>query len=415
VPPDLEPEPPSPEALALLARASGVLAGSLNLERTIERFLDLFVPDVARWAQIGLVNGDDHALTRMAKGAEGLERRRWAAPSGTLASLGGIVATGRRLELPAAAAPDLRQLVPAEWLDEASGLAEEPALALALRARGTVFGSLVLTGLAPRMPTAHVEEVAARAARAVDVARLYRDRSRIARVLQDGLRPAGLPSVPGLRMALFQRPADQTAGLGGDFIDVHGGDGDWTITIGDVAGHGVEAAVLMGKARQSIRTAALVDRSPSAILELLNEVLVRDEPHRFVTVVCGRLRPTGGGWRLDASAAGHPPPLLLRADGRVATLGVRGTVVGAVPDRRYEEETVMMGPGDTCLLYTDGLTEARDADGELFGEDRVASLLGEMVDAQPRAVVDHLAHGALEHSGGRAQDDLALLAIRVDA
>lgn len=120
----------------------------------------------------------------------------------------------------------------------------------------------------------------------------------------------------------------------GDFYDVHGAAGDWLFALGDVCGKGVEAAALTGRTRQSIRTAAHFDRRPEVVLEALNSVLHEAESGQFVTVVCARVRPQPDGHAdVDLAVAGHPAPIVLRADGRVEQLEVFGTAAGCAPRR----------------------------------------------------------------------------------
>jgi phosphoserine phosphatase RsbU/P len=403
------PTTPTPPAVEpLLARTSRVLAGSLNVERTVDRLLGLLVPAHADWAQVTLAEdlGGHRVAVLVADGA--VERRAWEGPpADRRASVAGVLLTGRRVRLAPVDAEGLAALTPDPDAPAGAGGAILP-----LAARVTTFGTLTLLGEA--IPDLEVlADVAQRAALALDAARLYAERSHVAEVLQRDLRPPALPDLPGLRIAGLSRPADTRGVAGGDFFDVHGGDGDWTVVLGDVAGKGIEAAVLTGRTRQSVRTAALVDRSPRAILALLNAVLLAEGASRFVTLLCARLRPLDGGrWRLDVCAAGHPPPQLLTADGEVATIGTRGTVVGAVPDIRLEEASVTLRPVDACVIVTDGVTESRDADGTLFGEAGVAALLPGLLGAEPEAVVEHVARSALAH-GVRRPDDLAVLALRV--
>lgn len=417
------------EAMAMLAEASRLLVGSLDVERTVQRLLGILVPGQVPWALLSVEEDDGaHEAARLGAGGDGVAHLRWE-PSPDSGSAGGrrpgvfrhstagVVGTGRRVAIPRLAPDDLPALMPEPWHDEVGHLLGRPALVLPLRARGRVLGALCLLGAEEpsrpaRLPV--VLDLCQRVAHALDAARLHRERSHIAAVLQRGLRPPSLPEVPGLDVAAFQRPADAVGGLGGDFYDLHGSDGEWSLAVGDVAGKGVEAAVLTGKARQAMRTAALVDRRPATILALLNAVLLLEGGTTFVTVACGRLRPLAGGrWRLDVAAAGHPPPLVVRASGAVGEVGIRGTAVGAFPDRAYEEASVVLGPGDACVLVTDGVTEARDAQDVMFGDGGLQAVLRASAGAAPDAVVEHVARGAVEHRAGRKRDDLAVLALRV--
>lgn len=420
--PDPTPAPPSDRerdpasaAGALLIRASRLLGGSPDVEQSLDRLLGLLVPEHAAWSQVTLEDGTGGQQVVCEAAAGGVEHLSEHAPAGDRpASVAAVVRTGQRADVVRLTSAQLEGIVRPERVDRCGHLLGRPGIVLPLEARGGVYGSLTLLGLAAgTMPLPGLEEVVGQAALAIDAALLHRERSRVVRVLQEGLRPAVLPEIHGLEIAGFSRPADRAAGVGGDFYDLHGGAGDWTVSLGDVAGKGVEAAMLTDSARQSIRTAALVDRRPGRILGLLNEVLLIDGGSTFVTVVCGRLRPAPeGAWRLDVATAGHPPPLILRRGGEVVAIGVLGTAVGALPDLDYEEVTVTLDPGDAFLLFTDGVTESRDADGELFGRERVAALLAESAGAAPAAIVDRVARSSIEF-GTRSRDDIAMLAVRV--
>jgi phosphoserine phosphatase RsbU/P len=423
VPDQESPHPGLPPGVAgtaadLAAAAGALLAGSLNLERTLERLLGLLVPAHATMAQVTLTGtlGRQEVVCRSVDGE--VEHVHEPAPDGAEhGSVAGVVLTGRRARLPKLADADLPGLVPVDRIDGLRGVLGRPAVVLPLEGRGAVFGTLTLLGADAAEDDATLRELEAAVRHAglfVDAARLYAERTRVAGVLQRGLRPPLLPDLDGVRIAGFYRPADDTAGVGGDFYDLHGQDGDWTVVLGDVAGKGVEAAVQTGAVRQAIRTAALIDRSPARIVDLVNRVLLSDGTERFVTLLCGRLRRGDTGtWCLDLAVAGHPPPFVLRRDGEVASVGARGTVVGAVLDAAYEEVTVTLDPGDACLLFTDGVTESRAADGELFGRERIAALLPPMAGSEPEALVEHVARASIDF-GKRGRDDIAMLAVRVD-
>jgi serine phosphatase RsbU (regulator of sigma subunit) len=245
---------------------------------------------------------------------------------------------------------------------------------------------------------------------ALDSARLYEERGRIASVLQSSLRPSALPEIDGVRLAARYRPAAEHLDIGGDFYDVHGSGDDWLLALGDVCGKGVEAAALTGRTRQSIRTAGYFDRRPHALLGALNKVLFDEHTREFVTVLCARMRRVDGRLVIDVAAAGHPGPILLRAGGRVEQVDVHGTAVGMVSEVEYREATCHLNPGDTMLMFTDGIDEAMGADG-LYGVERLIALLPSYAGADPEVVCEAIEQNVVEHLDGRPHDDIALLAV----
>src|SRR6185312_15911324 len=142
-------------------------------------------------------------------------------------------------------------------------------------------------------------------------------RSTVASILQASLRPPELPKLEGSVLAARYRPASDDIEIGGDFYDAWGEADDWSFVLGDVAGKGVEAAVVTGQARHTVRGAAAVDSDPSAVLRALNRMLDGTTTGRYVTAVYGRVHRTETGLRITLASAGHPPPLLVRATGEV--------------------------------------------------------------------------------------------------
>ncbi|HEY0814563.1 MAG TPA: SpoIIE family protein phosphatase, partial [Pseudonocardia sp.] len=190
-----------------------------------------------------------------------------------------------------------------------------------------------------------------------------RDRAQaLATTLQRTLLPPTLPAIPGLQVAAYYHPASPDE-IGGDFYDLFPMTGNrWGMFLGDVCGKGADAAALTSLARYTLRAAAVHDPAPVAVLDTLNTVLnqeYRGGPH-FCTVLFGVLSPTHSGYTLVLAGGGHPPALLLAANGAVAyqpTPG--GMLVGAFRNATFIDTTVRLSAGDTLLLYTDGLTEAR--------------------------------------------------------
>lgn len=186
------------------------------------------------------------------------------------------------------------------------------------------------------------------------------------------------PDVPGrapqVRAVSRCRPARD--GVSGDFVDMFRiAGGGWGAVIGDVRGKGADAAALATVACRSVRAAGRVT-APRDVLRTLNAAMLPEEVNReqFLTAVYVELRPAAGGAHVVVYSAGHPPVVLVRADGTVRQLGAGGIALGVTADPRLDERHVLLGHGDTMLLYTDGVTEAR-RDGECFGETRLHRLL----------------------------------------
>jgi serine phosphatase RsbU (regulator of sigma subunit) len=256
--------------------------------------------------------------------------------------------------------------------------------------------------------------LAARAALHIQNARLYAERSHIARTLQASLRPRALPAVDGALLAARFRAAGDQNEVGGDFYDVfRSGDGVWTAIIGDVAGKGPEAAAITALARHTLRTASLLEDDPAANLQLLNRVLWSDSSARdFCTVVYARLCAAQTGLEVRFANGGHPAPLLVRPDGSVQRVDAgRGPLVGGVEDATFAEATLHLQPGELLLAYTDGVTEVRTSDPGL-GERELRATLARFAGRPAEDVVEAVTARAVELQGGNQRDDIAVLAIQ---
>lgn len=395
------------------------LAGSLNLRRSALRLLTLIRPRLADWAMVvvpdsrpgGLliVGGDD-------TGFHGVISQMSVDDLG----LGRVLRTGRtelvHVDLAGDAEASLATMIPHSRLAaEAATMRPADLLGVALTARGTTLGALVMVRGQGRgfshEDVAVAERIATRAAMALDSARLYEERGRIATVLQASLRPPTLPEIDGVQLAARYRPAAEHLDIGGDFYDVHGAGQDWLLSLGDVSGKGVEAAALTGRTRQSIRTAGYFDRRPHALLGALNSVLYDEGTTQFVTVVCARMQPgAAGGLDVDLASAGHPAPIVLRVGGRVEQVDVYGTAAGMVAEVEYRPVTIHLDRGDTMLMFTDGIDEAFGADG-LYGVERLIALLPAYAGAGPEVICEAIEQNVVEYLDGRPHDDMALLAV----
>jgi serine phosphatase RsbU (regulator of sigma subunit) len=258
------------------------------------------------------------------------------------------------------------------------------------------------------------EEVARRCATALENARLYTEHAYIAKTLQESLLPAELPIIPGVETAARFHATGEGTDVGGDFYDLfQTPPGGWTVVVGDVCGKGPDAAAVTALARYTLRAAAMRDHHPSRSLWTLNDALLRQrEDRRFCTVAYAYLEPGNGGASVGLSSGGHPLPLILRADGEVAPLGVHGTLLGVVPDPNLEESTAYLSRGDSIVFYTDGVTDAR-VPGGFFGEERLADLVASCSGLPADAIAARIESAALEAQEGQPHDDIAVVVLRV--
>ncbi|MFJ6000149.1 SpoIIE family protein phosphatase [Streptomyces sp. NPDC092370] len=243
------------------------------------------------------------------------------------------------------------------------------------------------------------------AAQAMERARLYDSESAVARGLQEGLLPHRLPAVEGLRTTGRYLPGTQGMAIGGDWYDVITTGRGVALVIGDVEGHSVGAAAVMGQLRSAVHAFAASERPPQEVITHTNRLLTELESDVFATCCYIELDPATG--RALAVRAGHPPPLLRHPDGRAETLDlVGGVMLGVQPDSVYPVTALTLAPGSVLALYTDGLVERPGSDIET-GIDAVRRRLSET----PADSVEHLADrlvGTARQARERP-DDVALL------
>ena len=395
------------------------LSGSLNLRRTVMRILEVTRSRFADWAVLVTADPRSESLTLYGGGDLGYAATLRRDVSAEL--LLRVIESGQHelLSVDQEAAPfdALTALLPVEELRaQAAALRPADVLALPMAARGGTLGALVMVrrsgrGFAPT-DVALLGRFADRAALALDSARIYEDHARVARVLEESLRPPGLPVVPGVEIATSFRAAAEHLEIGGDFYDVHGDDGSWLVVLGDVCGKGVDAAVLNSRARQSIRTAARYDRSPGRILSTLNDVLYDDASDKFVTVVCALVSPRDDGSVLvQVAVAGHPAPLVVRADGEVEQPAVTGRLAGVIGhDDPYEEVGFELLSGDAMVLFSDGIYEAKGPRG-LYGMDRLRKVLARYAGSGAVPMCEAIEQDVVEHLGGHGHDDMTALVV----
>ena len=412
------------ETQRLLAEASRALAGSLDYEETLRRVAWVAVPDLGDWCMVDVVA--EHGLQRVAVAHADPEDTEIAAAMQGLtidrrADVGpaSVFRTGRSELYPHVDPAHMRRsaLNPEHHaLVDRIGVRSAASVPMTLRGQrlGVMTISTAKSGrsLGPEQLVV-LEELGRRAAVAVENARLHRQRSAIARTLQNSLLPPTLPEIPGVESAALYRPAGEGSDVGGDFYDLFWvAEEEWIAVIGDVCGKGAEAAAVTALARYTIRTAAVRRRSPAAILRWLNDAMMRqDLDGRFCTIACVHLDTSRPRLRATVACGGHPAALLRRADGAVEEVGPHGTLLGLVADAELQDEQAELRAGDALVLYTDGITEARAPVRMLQAADLHAALRDAPADSAQR-MVERLAAVAMGKEGTPPRDDIAVLALR---
>ena len=295
-----------------------------------------------------------------------------------------------------------------------------------MRAHDDIVGVIALATAAPRRLTdddlALATELATRAGQAVLNAELFRERSAVAAILQASLLPPATPTVPGLEVATRFFAVGAGIDVGGDFYDVFrmgtatAPADRWAVVIGDVRGKGTAAASISGAARHAIRVAALHEESPATILCHLNDLLLAmaDEDEldpRFCTAVVAVVEPTDAGARIVLAIGGHPPPLVLRADGTTEAIEAPGSLIGVVADLDVEDVTLELATGDALVLYTDGVTE-RHAGDRFFDEDGLASVLSRCTGFTAPVLAERIETASRAYVEDAPRDDLAVVVVR---
>jgi PAS domain S-box-containing protein len=414
-----------------LSQASKLLAASLDYPTTMRRVADLAVPQVADWCAVDVLD-DRGALRHVALAAADEAdlplarelRDRYPVDPRAPTGVPHVIRSGDpelfseiEDEMLSAGARDARHL---ELL---RSLHMKSVMIAPMTARGRTLGAMtfVSSHSGRRFDVEDLglaEELARRAATAVDNARLYGERAYIARALQESLLPPTLPEIGGVEVAARFRAAGDGNEVGGDFYDLFDtGDAQWAVVMGDVCGKGARAAAMTALARYTLRAAAMREDRPSDVLSTLNEALVRQRAdEQFCTVAFARLVRNGAGTRITVASGGHPLPLVLRADGRVDAVGTPGSLLGIMPDPQLSDDSVRLDPGDAVVLYTDGVTDAHAPERVLSPAD-LAGLLRECAGLDAAAIAERVERGATASVAGEAaadpRDDVAILVLRV--
>jgi serine phosphatase RsbU (regulator of sigma subunit) len=286
---------------------------------------------------------------------------------------------------------------------------------------GEVFAALFIGHRRAHAFAAHherlLEAMARLCATALENAERYHERARVASALEETLLPPLLPVIPGVDLGVRYRAAVTESMVGGDFYDVFRNADGWAALVGDVCGTGPEAAAVTGIARYTVRALAETATSPAETLVALNAALAQQRTERrFLTAVHLHLdepAPDDGAVRVKLARAGHPPPVLVRADGTTTLLEEpRGMLLGVFDDVVVDEGEVELAPGDALVLYTDGVVEARGPDKEQYGYPRLQQLLSTCAGRTADGIARRVELAVSDFVGGGVDDDLAILVLR---
>ncbi|WP_329318409.1 MULTISPECIES: PP2C family protein-serine/threonine phosphatase [unclassified Streptomyces] len=400
---------------AFLAEASLQMDSSLDVEKTVSRVARTAVPAVAEGCLLHLqLSGrlSPVAFTHVDAGEQ-----QWL---GVIAAedrwlrdvLRQVVARGQGLVLQGG------ELAGGPFGPTSSGTGRAVrALSVnPLRARGRSLGTL--TFLYHRVDIAEVTsrflaDLADRAALAIDTTTLYEQRRQHVISLQRYLIPRELPRISGLVLSSAYEVGDVSLDVGGDFYDVvPRSRGGVTLLVGDVCGRGAEAAALTGLARHTLRTLLEDGSTPEHALGRLNQALLREHTSRFVTALVAVLVPDGKGFGLRCWSAGHPAPLVRREGGTVEELAPHGDLLGVLEEIEYGSGGTYLAPGDALVLFTDGVTEARAADGTFF-ETRLQDAVTQQGSSEAQTFAGRLAAAVVDFRAA-GTDDIAVLVAQVE-
>ncbi|WP_190083791.1 PP2C family protein-serine/threonine phosphatase [Streptomyces longisporoflavus] len=404
----------------LLQELSSELLASLNLERcmavTVQRAAE-HLADAA--VVVGMGDGHSFPVTRCAERGPVAQERVMLEPGqlpGLAEALLGLPSVSSRWidpgQTPSWALPD-------GFVEDAGDIGS--VVVVPLPGHGVPAGCLILLRHRREAAFTPGEEsfaqlFAARAGAALSIARSYARQAHVNEAMMRDLLPPAPGRVHGICFSGRYRASVAGDRIGGDFYDLHPADAPEAETVavlGDVCGKGLEAAVTAGRVRQALHALLPFAADHARLLTLLNTALLSAQQTPFVTLVVVSAVHQDSRVRLRVSSAGHPAPLVVRACGRVEEVPAEGTLIGAFDDVEFKSAEVTLRPGEVCLLYSDGITEARGGPlgDAMFSEERLRSVLAECAGMPPEVVTERVQMVVAQWVGEGRHDDMAVLAI----
>ncbi|MBD5654788.1 MAG: SpoIIE family protein phosphatase [Candidatus Eremiobacteraeota bacterium] len=402
--------------LRFLAEVGETMVESLDLASRLDRFVNAVVPRLADWATVNLLLDDASvetvAIAHRDAGKRAIVERLRGPYYGALDTEAGtpiVLRTGRPRLLTGVDERFLRKHLRPETFADVIALGADSSFVVPLAANGEIYGTLAAMRAENERPFSEgdmwlIEELARRAAAGIANARLFERNANVANAFQVASLPRSLPAVPGASFSAFYAPGRSEAMIGGDWYDAFPlGDGRLVVSIGDVSGSGLSAAVIMGSVRQLIRGAVQLQPNARVILDATDRAIRTEFPDCLVTAFVAILDLEAG--TIAYASAGHPPPILC-SQGPLVFLDEVGLPLGLRSDAEPPERVVRFAHGDMLVLYTDGLTEStRDViDGERSVRTALESGAIRRADSPARALHDAVVLGG-------AADDVAILAV----
>ncbi len=422
------------DRLQYLANASEKLSESLDLQTTMQAVADLAVPRLTDRCALHLLQ--DGVVTRYVLAPELNEDEReligqnqGGTDLNAATGVGKVLRTG---EL------EYMELIPQELIERTAGSAERLELlnrvglggylALPLKARGRILGSLSFVNRAGRPLTLTdkelAEELTARAAMALDNASLYSEKEHAARHLSRAFLPGKLPDTDSVEVAIQYHPFGSALSVGGDFYEIiRQDDGSIFFLIGDVQGKGVEAAHLTGLARNTVKACLNYVSEPAEAISCLNKAICENvelisqkeeerwERAKLCTAALVKLTLVSGGAEISACSAGHPMPLIKIPGSGVTEACEPGLLLGVDPEFTYRSFTSFLPGGSSLVLFTDGAIE-RFQEGQMFGPEGICEILEQKdystTDELGRSIVE----AALTYDQGK-RDDMVIITARI--
>jgi PAS domain S-box-containing protein len=416
---DIDDRKRAEDSLRFIERAASLLSQSLDLQATFETLLDLVVPDIADWAAISLRDEDgsiktvvarhrDPAKAGLAQALCGVDFCKDSYTAGTAA----VYRTGATQLCSQLGPDDIAAAIKEAYAPTVRELGYGSLIALPLFSGGEVAGCFgIVRAVDERRFTEAdlppLEELARRASFSIENARRYQREHRVADSLQRAALPRTLPTLAGFGFDAYYQAGRREAAIGGDWFDAFVTPRrQLVVSVGDVAGSGLEAAVLMGNLRQIIRTAANVYADPTTLLDVADSTLRSEHGNSMATVFVGVIDPASR--TMTYGSAGHLPALLRMPDDEVIELRAGGLPLGCRDLAPGQNQTIALGPGCCLLLFTDGLVEwSRDLSAGL------ATLREKFAAADCRGQsAKALVESILPATGAR--DDIAALMVAIE-
>lgn len=420
------------ERLEFLVEINDVLAGCRTQREVMQKSTAAAVPRLGDWCSLHVFVEEPseipeielaHVDPLMVEHARELVNRFPYDPNGPL-GVPQVIRTGQPEFHADLSGPRLETLgVSSAEVEVVVDLDLSASITVPVMKGDRIFGAMqfVISGSGRRYGTEDLtlaQAIAGRIAASLDNRRLVERQTSIAQTLQRSLLPGSLPSVEGAELAVRYWAAGEGTEVGGDFYDVFRIDDDnWAVVIGDVCGSGTQAAAVTALARHTIRANAWRGDTPEQTLKALNHAMLQTPDGIFCTVAYGIVSRSDRGLHMRVALAGHPAPVVVRANGAIELAGSYGLLVGVLPDIEYDSSELDLLPGDVMVFYTDGANDLPPPNG--MATDDLVRLIASAVRGAPDAETgaENLAAALTAQCPFKERgDDIALVVVRaVDA